>query len=103
MIVFRIQRKRGNSLLSYRFLLQETTSVYIATLGVVTELRRFGIDPKAAFVSHSNFGTDDTEDTIKLRKALKLVHAEMPDLEIDGEMHGDRALNEAIRQRNMTA
>ena len=66
------------------------------------ELRRFGIDPKAAFVSHSNFGTDDTDDTVKLRKALKLVHAEMPDLEIDGEMHGDCALNEAIRKRNMT-
>ncbi|MBP0614179.1 NADP-dependent malic enzyme [Jiella mangrovi] len=65
------------------------------------ELRRFGIDPKAAFVSHSNFGTDDTEDTVKLRKALKLVRAELPDLEIDGEMHGDSALSETMRNRVM--
>ncbi|MCQ0988557.1 NADP-dependent malic enzyme [Jiella marina] len=67
----------------------------------VAELLRFGIDPKVALVSHSNFGSDDTDATIKLREALAIIRAEMPDLEIDGEMHGDAALNEAMRKRTM--
>ncbi|GGD18033.1 NADP-dependent malic enzyme [Aureimonas glaciei] len=66
-----------------------------------TEIRRFGIEPKGAFVSHSNFGTDETPQTKKLRQALALVRAQAPDFEIDGEMHGDSALNEAIRRRVM--
>ncbi|WP_102959117.1 NADP-dependent malic enzyme [Mangrovicella endophytica] len=66
-----------------------------------TEIRRFGIEPKAALVSHSNFGSDDTEATRKLRQALALIRKASPDFEIDGEMHGDAALNEPIRARAM--
>ena len=71
------------------------------TLLAAAEIRRFGIVPKAALVSHSNFGTDDTEETRKLRRALKQIREQAPDLEIDGEMHGDAALSEAARQRVM--
>ncbi|MEX6506486.1 NADP-dependent malic enzyme [Jiella sp. M17.18] len=71
------------------------------TLMAAAEIRRFGMTPKGALVSHSNFGSDDTEDTIKLRRALKLINAAAPDLEIDGEMHGDAALSEVMRRRNM--
>ncbi|MBC8130896.1 MAG: NADP-dependent malic enzyme [Rhizobiaceae bacterium] len=73
------------------------------TLLAAGEIRRFGIEPKGAFVSHSNFGTDETEETKKLRRALKIVRERMPGLEIDGEMHGDVALNEAMRRRVMPA
>ncbi|KHJ54157.1 NADP-dependent malic enzyme [Aureimonas sp. OT7] len=65
------------------------------------ELDRFNIAPKVALVSHSNFGTGETEDAIKLREALAIVRQAMPDLEIDGEMHGDAALSEELRSRVM--
>ncbi|WP_427023402.1 NADP-dependent malic enzyme [Aureimonas ureilytica] len=65
------------------------------------EVKRFGITPRAAFLSHSNFGTSDYPDATKLREALSLVHQRAPDLEIDGEMHGDAALSQALRQRVM--
>ena len=71
------------------------------TILAADEINRFGITPKAALVSHSNFGTDDTDDTRKLRKALALIREQAPDLEIDGEMHGDAALNPAMRDRTM--
>ncbi|RFC61942.1 NADP-dependent malic enzyme [Fulvimarina endophytica] len=71
------------------------------TILAADEIRRFGITPKAALVSHSNFGTDDTEDTRKLREALALIREQAPDLEIDGEMHGDSALNALTRERVM--
>ncbi len=65
------------------------------------EVRRFGITPRAAFLSHSNFGTSDFPDCVKLREALKLVRQRAPELEIDGEMHGDAALSQTLRQRVM--
>ncbi|KAB0680838.1 NADP-dependent malic enzyme [Aureimonas leprariae] len=71
------------------------------TVLAAAEIRRFGITPKAALVSHSNFGTDDTEETRKLRRALKLIQERAPNIEIDGEMHGDSALSESVRQRVM--
>jgi len=63
------------------------------------EVKRFGIVPKVALVSHSNFGSIDNPSAIKLREALKLIHTNMPDLECDGEMQCDAALSEEIRQR----
>ncbi|WP_062202812.1 NADP-dependent malic enzyme [Aureimonas sp. AU12] len=65
------------------------------------EIERFGIKPRAALLSHSNFGTGDTPDARKLREALTLVRAQTPGLEIDGEMHGDAALSKELRQRVM--
>ena len=64
-------------------------------------LRRFGITPKAALVSHSNFGSSSLDSAKKMREALKLVKKRAPDLEIDGEMHADLALDESLRDTLM--
>jgi malate dehydrogenase (oxaloacetate-decarboxylating)(NADP+) len=68
------------------------------TLMAAEGVRRFGITPKVALVSHSNFGSSDAPSALKMRKALELIRGLAPDLEIDGEMHGDCALDEAVRQ-----
>ncbi|MXN66071.1 NADP-dependent malic enzyme [Stappia sp. GBMRC 2046] len=63
------------------------------------EIRRFGITPKAALLSSSNFGSRDSAQASKMREALKLIWKRAPELEVDGEMHGDAALSEAMRKR----
>ncbi len=63
------------------------------------EVRRFGIQPRIALLSHSSFGTDNSPTAEKMRKALVMLHAEHGDLEVEGEMHGDAALDSAIRQQ----
>jgi malate dehydrogenase (oxaloacetate-decarboxylating)(NADP+) len=68
------------------------------TLMAAEEVRRFGLIPRIALLSHSNFGTDDAPSALKMSKALDLIEKLAPDLEIDGEMHGDAALSEAIRK-----
>jgi malate dehydrogenase (oxaloacetate-decarboxylating)(NADP+) len=65
------------------------------------EIKRFGITPRAALVSHSNFGSRESDSATKMRAALQLVRDAAPDLEIDGEMHGESAISEALRQRVM--
>ena len=62
------------------------------------EIRRFGITPKAALLSHSSFGTSRHPCAQKMRDALALIRQRAPDLEIDGEMHGDAALSESVRK-----
>ncbi|HLW11231.1 MAG TPA: phosphate acyltransferase, partial [Casimicrobiaceae bacterium] len=62
------------------------------------EIRRFGITPKAALLSHSSFGTSGHPCAQKMRDALTLIRQRAPDLEIDGEMHGDAALSESVRK-----
>ena len=61
------------------------------------EMMRFGIRPKAALLSHSNFGSSSQPSAIKMRLALELLRAQAPWLEVDGEMHGDVALDGAAR------
>jgi malate dehydrogenase (oxaloacetate-decarboxylating)(NADP+) len=68
------------------------------TLMAAEEVRRFGLFPKVALLSHSNFGTDDAPSALKVSKALDLIEKQAPELEIDGEMHGDAALSETIRK-----
>jgi malate dehydrogenase (oxaloacetate-decarboxylating)(NADP+) len=63
------------------------------------EVTNFGITPKVALVSHSNFGSMDNPSAIKSREALALIQTRMPELECDGEMQTDAALIEEIRQR----
>ena len=63
------------------------------------EVRRFGVEPRIAFLSSSNYGSRDTESTLRVRKAVSLVKTEMPDLNVDGEMHADAALSDALRER----
>jgi malate dehydrogenase (oxaloacetate-decarboxylating)(NADP+) len=69
------------------------------TLLAVEAVRRFGVTPKVALLSHSNFGSADTPSAERMRAALPIIRARDPDLEIDGEMHGDSAVNEDIRSR----
>ncbi|SCB56446.1 malate dehydrogenase (oxaloacetate-decarboxylating)(NADP+) [Rhizobium aethiopicum] len=72
-----------------------------ATVLAAEEIRRFGITPRAALVSHSNFGSRESESATKMRNALQLVRETAPDLEVDGEMHGESAITEALRKRVM--
>jgi len=65
------------------------------------EVQRFGIVPRVAMLSHSSFGSADTPSSLKMRRALTLVQARLPKLEIDGEMHADAAISDEIRQRVM--
>jgi malate dehydrogenase (oxaloacetate-decarboxylating)(NADP+) len=61
-------------------------------------VQRFGIIPKIAFISHSDFGSYDTESSRKMRKAANLFAERCPEIEADGEMQGDTALSEAARE-----
>ena len=67
------------------------------TLLAAEEMRRFGLTPKVALLSASNFGSVEIPSSEKMRKALALIAERAPDLEVDGEMHGDAALSEEIR------
>jgi len=71
------------------------------TVMAAEEMRRFGIQPKAALLSHSNFGSSDQPSALKMRETLGLVKKKAPWLEIDGEMHGDVALDGHVRQAQM--
>jgi malate dehydrogenase (oxaloacetate-decarboxylating)(NADP+) len=68
------------------------------TLLAADEVRRFGITPKAALLSHSNFGSSTHPQARKMLMALALINAMEPDLEVDGEMHGDAALSGDVRR-----
>jgi malate dehydrogenase (oxaloacetate-decarboxylating)(NADP+) len=63
------------------------------------KVRLFGIEPKVALLSHSNFGSADTPSAHKMRKALDIITGLAPDLEVDGEMHADAALSQAVRDK----
>ncbi|KEA50153.1 malic enzyme [Mangrovibacter sp. MFB070] len=71
------------------------------TLLAAETVRRFGIEPRVALLSHSNYGSSDAPAAIKMRETLKRVRERAPDLMIDGEMHGDAALMESIRHERM--
>ncbi len=65
------------------------------------EIRRFGLTPKVALLSHSNFGSHNSASAIKMRQALDLILAGNPDFEVEGEMHADNALSAAIRDARL--
>jgi malate dehydrogenase (oxaloacetate-decarboxylating)(NADP+) len=69
------------------------------TLLAADAVRAFGIAPRVALLSHSNFGSLDSASARKMRDALSLIRARAPELEVDGEMHADAALSAAIRSR----
>ena len=77
----------------------DPTAQQLAEITVLAaeEMLRFGLQPKAALLSHSNFGSSDKPSAVKMREALALVRESAPWLEIDGEMHGDAALDAAYR------
>ncbi len=67
------------------------------TLMAAEEMRRFGIAPKVALLSHSNFGSSNAPSALKMRQTLELLHQRAADLEVDGEMHGDCAFDPSLR------
>ncbi|ASR88839.1 NADP-dependent malic enzyme [Alcaligenes faecalis] len=67
------------------------------TIQAAEEVRRFGVVPRVALLSHSNFGSRQTESSRKMAKARQILAERAPDLEVDGEMHADSALSEKIR------
>jgi len=67
------------------------------TLLAADEIRRFGITPKVALLSHSSFGTSEQASARKMQHAVALIRALDPELEVEGEMHGDAALSEEVR------
>jgi malate dehydrogenase (oxaloacetate-decarboxylating)(NADP+) len=69
------------------------------TMLAAEEIRRFGLVPKVALLSHSSFGTSDAPSATKMQKALEMIRSRMPDLEVEGEMHGDAALSEEVRSK----
>ncbi len=80
---------------------QDPTAEQVAEMTILAAkaVRRFGLTPKAALVSHSTFGASAAPSARKMREALHLIHAQAPELEVDGEMHADAALSEALRGR----
>ncbi|MFZ6657207.1 NADP-dependent malic enzyme [Undibacterium sp. TJN19] len=82
---------------------ENPTAEQIAEITILAaeEMRRFGLLPKAALLSHSNYGTSNSESARKMRAALEIIQRNAPDLEVDGEMHGDTALDTAYRKKMM--
>src|SRR5262249_7537058 len=80
----------------------DPTAEHVAEMTILAaeEIRRFGIVPKAALLSGSNFGSiPELASARKMQAALALIAARAPDLEIEGEMHGDAALSDEIRRK----
>lgn len=94
---------RGALFLTDTFVSEDPTAEELAEMAQLAakEIHRFGIEPKAALLSASNFGSRDTESSRKMCNALHLLKEKCPNLEVDGEMHGDSALSEVLRSRVM--
>ncbi|HEX2531382.1 MAG TPA: NADP-dependent malic enzyme [Burkholderiaceae bacterium] len=71
------------------------------TLLAAEEMRRFGLMPRVALLSHSNFGSSNSESAQKMRAVLAILREKAPNLEVDGEMHGDTAMDSALLKRMM--
>ena len=93
--------ERGTFFLCDTHVQLDPTAEQIAEMTVMAadEVRRFGVVPKIALLSHSNFGTSDDPAARKMKDALQLLQTRAPELEVDGEMQGDAALSEEIRKR----
>ncbi|MDJ0685422.1 MAG: NADP-dependent malic enzyme [Alphaproteobacteria bacterium] len=78
---------------------EQPTSTEMKEMAVMAaeEARRFGIEPRIAFLSHSNFGSSGHASAERVREAVALLHREHPELEADGEMHADAALSAELR------
>ncbi len=79
----------------------DPTAAQIAETAILSAsaVQRFGLVPKIALLSHSNFGTHQNPSADKMREALALIHERAPELEVEGEMQGDAALSEVVRDR----
>ncbi|MCI5077277.1 NADP-dependent malic enzyme [Oricola sp.] len=93
--------QRGVSFYTDTYVTVDPCAEEIAEMAVLAarEIARFGIEPKAALLSHSNFGSRDSESALKMRAATSILHRIAPGLCADGEMHADSALDQALRDR----
>jgi len=93
----------GNIFIADTYVNADPTAEELAdiTLMAAETVKRFGIQPKVAMLSNSSFGTINSASALKMREALALVQERAPELEIDGEMQGDAALNESLRQQSL--
>ncbi|HTH97822.1 MAG TPA: NADP-dependent malic enzyme [Stellaceae bacterium] len=82
------------------YLMENPTAAEIAemTIEAAAAVRHFGIEPKAALLSHSNFGSSNATSARKMREALDIITTRAPDLEVEGEMNADTALSTRVRQ-----
>jgi malate dehydrogenase (oxaloacetate-decarboxylating)(NADP+) len=82
------------------FVNEDPDAAQLASIALMAadEVRRFGLPPKVAFLSHSNYGSSNRKSAVKMRLAHELFCQLAPDVECDGELHGDAALSEEIRQ-----
>ncbi len=93
----------GNTFIADTYVNDDPSPDELAEITVMAAetVRRFGIEPKVALLSHSNFGSSKSAAACKMRQTLDSVRARAPELMIDGEMHGDAALVESIRNERM--
>ena len=93
--------QRGVTFFTDTYVTVDPSAEEIAEMTVLAaeEIRRFGIEPKAALLSHSNFGSRDSPSALKMREAAAILKRVAPELISDGEMHGDSALSEILRNR----
>jgi malate dehydrogenase (oxaloacetate-decarboxylating)(NADP+) len=91
----------GTYFLADTYVTSDPTAEELTEMALMSaeHIRRFGIEPKIALLSHANFGSSDTASSKKVREALRLLHERHPELEVEGEMHADAALDETIRNR----
>jgi malate dehydrogenase (oxaloacetate-decarboxylating)(NADP+) len=71
--------------------------IYQSAVLAAEQVKRFGLEPKMALLSASNFGSNDFAQSVKMREALQILHERAPALEVEGEMHSDTALNPEVR------
>lgn len=93
--------QRGALFLTDTYVNTDPTAQEIVEMAAIAaeEVRGFGIEPKVALLSHSNFGSKDSASAQKMRAASQMLAERYPHLESDGEMHGDAALSQILRDR----
>lgn len=93
----------GNTFIADTYVNEDPTPEQLAEIALMASetVRRFGIEPRVALLSHSHYGSSSSPSALKMRETLRLVRELAPDLMIDGEMHGDAALMESIRNERM--
>ena len=96
---------KGNYFLADTHVRPDPSATELADMTVLCaeHVLRFGIEPKIALVSHSDFGESDTPSSVKMREALALIREKAPHLQVDGEMQGDTALSQVVRDRKLPA
>ncbi len=90
---------KGTFFICDTYVIDDPTASQLAeiTLRAAAVVRMFGVEPKVALLSHSNFGSSNARSPVKVREALALLRELAPQLEVEGEMHGDAAVSEEIR------